>query len=409
MHIHRIAIVGASLAGVHAAEELRTAGYDGEVILLAADESAPHDRPPLSKQFLAGTWDLERITLRTGSFYSDLGIDLRSGCAALSLDLGARRVHTTSGEIGFDGLIIATGSAPRWPTGLPRLRGMHTLRTAADAAALRAEFGESPRVAVLGGGFIGAEVAATARTLGLEVTLVESLPAPLARVFGPTLGSVVADIHRDEGVELRCNVPVTGVEGSDRVERLVLADGTFVDADVVVIGIGAAPVTDWLDSSGLLLSDGVVCDAYCATSAPGVMAAGDVARWQHPRHGSMRVEHHGNAVEQGALAARNLLVAGAERKPYAPIGYVWSDQYEHKIQILGTCSPQDDIRLLHGSTEERSFVAGYFRDGILVGAVGLNERRRLMSTRQHLESPARAEDMLDVFPSLRAGESLSRA
>lgn len=375
--IERIVIVGASLAGVHAAEELRASGFDGEITLLSAEPEAPYDRPPLSKRFLAGTCEEDQLTLRPADAYDALGIRLHLGAAATGLEIGRRVVHSADGLIHpFDGLVIATGSRPRWPAALPRLAGMHTLRSLADSRSIASEFAKTPRVAVLGGGFIGAEVAATARELGLEVTLVEAAPTLMSRALGPSFGDLMVRIHRDRGVDVRCGVAVTGVIGGARVDGLLLADGHRVEADVVVVGVGNEPVTDWLESSGLPLDDGVVCDELCATEVPGIVAAGDVARWRHPRLGMIRSEHHGNAVEQGMAAARTLMGQGT---PYAPVSYVWSDQYEHKIHALGSYRPGDETRMIGPS------LACFVRENRMVGAAGVDARRELMRLRRAIE------------------------
>ncbi|MFF3127364.1 NAD(P)/FAD-dependent oxidoreductase [Streptomyces sp. NPDC057908] len=373
----RIVIAGASLAGVHAAEELRAAGYDGELTMLSAETEPPYDRPPLSKQFLAGSRDQEQLLLRPPDAYDTLGIRLHLGTRASGLDLGLREVRTDDGHVHpYDGLVIATGSRPRWPAGLPRLEGMYTLRTLADARRLAEEFTASPRVAVLGGGFIGAEVAATARGLGLDVILLEAAPTLLGRALGPVLGDLMTRTHRDRGVDVRCGATVTGVTGGTRVDGLLLADGTLIAADVVVVGVGNEPVTDWLEGSGLRLDDGVVCDEFCATDVPGIVAAGDVARWRHPRLGMVRSEHHSNAVDQGMAAARTLL---GERSPYAPVSYVWYDQYAHKIHALGSYRPGDETRMIGPS------LACFVRAGRVVGAAGVDARREVTRMRGVIE------------------------
>lgn len=397
----QVVVVGASVAGVHAAEALRVAGYEGRIVLVDAAEGLPYDRPPLSKQLLAGDWDDDDVLLRAPSAFVDLEIDLRMGWTATGLDPASRVVHTCAGDpIAYDGAIIATGSTARWPRNLPRLDGMHVLRTLQDAHALRDDLARGPRVAVLGGGLIGAEVAATARRLGLEVTVVEALPTPLSRALGPAVGSIVTEVHRDHGVDVRCGSPVSAVEGNGRVEQLVLADGTRLAADVVVVGIGAAPTTDWLASSGVDLDDGVLCDPFCATTLPDVMAAGDIARWRHPRSGSTRVEHHAHAAEQGAHAARNLLAGPGDREPYAPVPYAWSDQFDLKIQMLGAQPAEGTTRLLHGSVAEHKFVTGTFLDGVLVGAVGVNARRQLMRAHSLIDQAACEDEVALAFPEL---------
>ena len=245
-------------------------------------------------------------------------------------------------------------------------------------------------MAVVGAGFIGAEVAATARERGLEVTVIEALPVPLGRVLGTEIGTVCADVHRDHGVDLRLGVGVDGFGGHGRVERVNLSDGTSVDADVVVVGIGVVPNTEWLEGSGLTLDNGVVCDETCL-AAPGIAAAGDVARWPNPLFGeTMRVEHWDNAIAQGQHAALRLLQADDEAQPYAPVPWFWSDQYDRKIQLAGRAAPDDEVRIITGSTEERRFAALYGRAGRLVGRPGLQPS----SPRDEVPQPHRAGHQL---------------
>jgi NADPH-dependent 2,4-dienoyl-CoA reductase/sulfur reductase-like enzyme len=246
-------------------------------------------------------------------------------------------------------------------------------------------------VVVVGAGFIGAEVAATCRKRGLDVTIVEPLPSPMARVLAAEIGAVCAHAHRDQGVELRLGVGVSGVIGGARVERVRLSDGSELPADVVVVGIGAVPATDWLASSGLELSDGVVCDATCATRAPGVVAAGDVARWYHEGYREhVRIEHWTNAVEQADAAAARLL-DGPGVAPFAPIPFVWSDQYDLKIQAAGRIAPDDEVFVAHGSLAERRFVALFGRKGVLTGALAINRVRQLMGYRRMMREGATFE------------------
>ena len=299
-----VAVVGASLAGLRAVETLRRDGYDGRLVLVGAEAHLPYDRPPLSKEFLAGEVEPDDVALRRGP-YDDLDLDLRLGRRAVALDLASRAVALDDGEpVVFDGLVLATGSTPRVVPGTPDLPGINVLRTLDDALAIRAKLDARPRVVVVGAGFIGSEVAATCRLRGLEVTVLEALPAPLVRGLGPVLGMACGELHRDHGVDLRLGVGVAGFEGDGRVERVRLDDGTAVDADLVVVGVGVAPATDWLATSGLTLDNGVVCDETLL-AAPGVVAAGDVARWPNPLFGgeSMRVEHWTNASEQGVAAS----------------------------------------------------------------------------------------------------------
>ncbi|MGH2684814.1 MAG: NAD(P)/FAD-dependent oxidoreductase, partial [Actinomycetota bacterium] len=273
-----IVVVGASLAGLSAAEGLRDGGFDGTITIVGDEPHQPYDRPPLSKELLAGTWEVDRVVLRPDDHLDKLALDWRLGRRAVSLD---ERLHLDDGStVDFDGLVIATGAAPRTIPGTPALDGIYTLRTLDDCLALRADLARSPTVAVVGAGFIGAEVAATCHGRGLDVTVIEAMPVPLERALGLDMGSACASLHSDHGVSVRYGVGVAGFEGNDRVERVVLADGSSVEADVVVVGIGVAPVTGWLERSGVDVVDGVVCDATCASvSRPDVVAAGDVARW----------------------------------------------------------------------------------------------------------------------------------
>jgi NADPH-dependent 2,4-dienoyl-CoA reductase/sulfur reductase-like enzyme len=394
-----VVVVGASLAGLRAAETLRTDGFDGRLAVVGAETHLPYDRPPLSKKVLAGEWEPDRIHLRKPDEYDDLGFDLHLGVKAIGLDTTARQVHLSDGStLAFDGLVIATGAAPRRLPGQPELPGIFELRTLDDALALRRALEEGPRrVVVVGAGFIGAEVAATARSRGLEVSLVEALPVPLARGLGPALGAAIGELHRARGVDVRLGVGVEVMEGSDRVERIRLTDGTELEADVVVVGVGVAPVTDWLEGSGLELRDGVVCDATLAAGPAGVYAAGDLARWPNELFGEeMRVEHWTNAAEQGAAAARNLLATGAggTGAAYAPVPFFWSDQFDARIQFLGRAGGDDDVEVVHGALDGSQFVALYGRAGRFRGVFGLSSPKQVMRYRKLLLGGTSWEDAL---------------
>lgn len=380
--LETIVVVGGSLAGLRGAEALRRLGFSGRLVFVGEEAHEPYDRPPLSKEVLRGDRDPEQIRLAKPEAWEALELDLRLGRRATALDPTPRRVTLDDGEtLSYDGLLIATGAAARRLPG-DDLPGIHVLRTLDDALALRGELEGSPRVAVVGAGFIGAEVAASCRARGLEVTLVEGLPLPLANAIGPEIGGVIADVHRDHGVDLRLGVGVDGFVGGERVGGIRLADGSQIDADVVVVGIGVVPSTDWLEGSGLDLDNGVVCDATCSAGAPGVVAAGDVARWYNPLFDeTMRIEHWTNAVEQGNHAAQRLL-EGEGCEPFAPVPFVWSDQYDRKIQSAGRIRPDDEMRVVHGTTDERRFVALYGRKGKLTGAIALNRVRQLMGYRR---------------------------
>ena len=377
--LRRVTVVGGSLAGTRSAEALRNEGFDGAIRIVGAEDELPFDRPPLSKQVLAGTWEPERARLRGAE---DVDAEWLLGRRATSLDVATRTVTLETGErIDGDAVVIATGAAPRrLPAAVapPDLGGVHVLRSITDCLALAEDFAGDPRVVVIGAGFIGSEVAATAKGRGLDVTVIEALPVPLERILGARMGALCARLHTDNGVTVRLGVAVAGLEGGDdgRVARVRLADGQAVDADVVVVGIGVAPATGWLEGSGLTVADGVVCDARCQ-AAPGVVAAGDVARWYHEGVGAdIRVEHWTNAAEQAHAAARTLL-HGAAAPVYAPVPYFWSDQYKTKIQFVGHSHPGDEVEVVEGSVDEGRFVAAYGRHGKLVGALLWNRAARI--------------------------------
>jgi NADPH-dependent 2,4-dienoyl-CoA reductase/sulfur reductase-like enzyme len=379
MALRSVTVVGGSLAGLRAAEAFRREGFDGILRIVGAEDHLPFDRPPLSKQVLAGTWDPERARLRGAD---ELDADWLLGRQATALDVGTHAVTLDNGErVDAEAVVIATGAAPRrLPAEVapPDLAGVHVLRTLGDCLALAADLAPSPRVVVIGAGFIGSEVAATAKGLGCEVTVVEALPVPLERALGAELGPLCARLHEDHGVSVRLGVAVAGLEGGDdgRVAGVRLADGTAIEADVVVVGVGVAPVTGWLEGSGLTLRDGVVCDDRCQ-AAPGVVAAGDVARWHHPGLGTdVRVEHWTNAAEQAHAAALTLL-HGPAAPAYAPIPYFWSDQHGTKIQFVGHNQVGDTVSIAEGSVEEGRFVATYSRGDRLTAALLWNRPARV--------------------------------
>ncbi|HWG28766.1 MAG TPA: FAD-dependent oxidoreductase [Actinospica sp.] len=355
--------MGASAAGLSAAETLRREGYGGEITLVGAEPQLPYDRPPLSKQILAGEWEADRLALRSDEHLADLGLDFRLGTSATGLDLGARSVALADGSsLEYDALIIATGVRPRRLPG----EGAHVLRTLGDALALRERIGPGTRLVVVGAGFLGAEAAAVARGLGAEVTVLEPAPVPLAHAVGAEVGSVLARAHLENGVDLRTGVGVAAVARGE----VQLADGSVIVADEVLVAIGALPNTEWLESSGLTVDNGVVCDEYCV-AAPGVYAAGDVARWHNPLFDtSMRIEHRTNAAEQGMAVARNLLNPDSP-KPFAPVPYFWSDQYDMKVQAYGYLRGHEQIAVVEGDLAERRFLAAYRTGDRVAGVLGV--------------------------------------
>lgn len=391
-----VAIAGMSLAGLRAAETLRREGFDGRIIAISAEPNVPYDRPPLSKELLAGKAEPDDIVLRSQGI-EDLDLDYRLDARAVSLDASARELTLHDGErVHFDGLVISTGATPRRFPHAPDLAGVFTLRTVDDALALRELLLGRPKIVVIGAGFIGAEVAATCRARGLDVVMLEVLDQPMVRGLGYELGGVIAAVHRDEGVDLRTGVQIDHLVAGDddEVRGVALADGTVVDADVVVVGIGVVPETSWLDGSGLTVENGVVCDETCL-AAPGIVAAGDVARWPNPLFGGalMRLEHWTNATEQGVHAAHRLL--GSET-PFAPVPFVWSDQYDRKIQAVGVVSPDADVHVAHGTLDERQFVALFGKEGRIVGALGFNRARFVMQYRRLIAVRASWDDALQL-------------
>ncbi|MBM3675643.1 MAG: NAD(P)/FAD-dependent oxidoreductase [Actinobacteria bacterium] len=392
--MEHIAVVGASLAGLRAVETLRREGFGGRLTLVGGEPHLPYDRPPLSKELLAGSWQHEEIVLRKVP-YDELDVELRLGVLAAALDVGERTLTLADGTgLAWDGLVIATGATPRALPGVPTLEGLFTLRTIDDCLALRERLDAGPRVCVIGAGFMGAEVAATCRGRGLDVTVLEALPQPMVRGVGARLGEVLADLHRDHGVDLRCGVTVETIEGDGRVEQVQLAGGATVACDVVLVAIGVTPCAGWLEGSGLTLDDGIVCDETLL-AAPGVVAAGDVCRWPNPLFDgeSMRIEHWTNAAEQGVAAAQRLLRSG-DAPAFAPVPFVWSDQYDVKIQSAGRFSGDGHMEVVHGTLGERRFVALFERTGRLSGVLAFSQPRRLMQYRRMIAERATFADAL---------------
>lgn len=380
--MNRIVVVGASAAGLAAVETLRREGYDGTLTLVGDEPHLPYDRPPLSKQLLSSEWEEDRLSLRRPEDLAALGLDLRLGTPARGLDVHGRRVLLADGEaLPYDGLVVATGVRPRRLPG----EGAHVLRTLEDALTLRERLEPGRHLVVVGAGFLGAEAASVAWRLGARVTLLEPAAVPLAHAVGEDVGRVLAQAHHDRGVELRCGVGVTEVT-EDGVR---LADGGIVEADEVLVAIGSLPNTDWLAGSGLPVGDGVVCDEYLE-AARGVYAAGDVARWYNPLFGTaMRIEHRTNAAEQGMAAARNLLAAPGARRPFAPVPYFWSDQYDLKVQAYGFLRGHEETVVVEGDLAERRFVAAYRTGDRVSGALAVGMPPRAIRTwRQAIASGA---------------------
>jgi 3-phenylpropionate/trans-cinnamate dioxygenase ferredoxin reductase subunit len=382
-----IAVVGASLAGLRSAETLRAEGFTGTLHLVGDEAHRPYDRPPLSKQILSGAWDVERVWLSPEEKFDELGLTTHLGDAAVSFDASELEISLASGAtLNVDGVVIATGARTR--TIGPPLEGVHTLRTLDDALAIRSAFEQSPeRVVVVGAGFIGAEVAASARGLGLDVTMIEMAESPFERSLGVEMGAVLADVHREHGVDLRLGVGCEEIIGDDHVRAITLTDGSTIETDLVIVGIGVVPNVEWLDGSGLTIDNGVVCDVTCA-AAPGVVAAGDVAQWPNGHFGeTMRVEHWDNAITQAAHAAKRLL-HGETVGPYEPVPWFWSDQYDRKIQLAGRTTNFDAFEIVDGDIESRKFAAIYGRGGTIVAVLGFNRPRHVMRYRGLIDEKA---------------------
>ncbi|MFF9031576.1 NAD(P)/FAD-dependent oxidoreductase [Streptomyces iakyrus] len=379
-----VAVVGASLAGLSAARSLRKQGYDGRLVVIGEELHRPYDRPPLSKEFLAGGIGEADLALEPDD--EDLQAEWLLGARAAGLGTTPRAVRLSDGrEVRADGIVIATGASARTLPGMDGLAGVHTLRTLDDARALRDELARGGRLVVIGGGFIGAEVASTARALGLDVTIVEAAPTPLAGPLGATMGGIVSGLHADHGVRLLCGVGVKGLSGETRVDAVLMEDGRSIPADIVVVGVGARPCVDWLAGSGVELDDGVKCGADGRTSLAGVVAVGDCASWYDPRAGThRRVEHWTGARERPDAAVAALLSWG-ESEPGVPRPpYFWSDQYGVKIQFAGNASRADSVTIEEGAADDRDVLAVYRRAGRPVAVLGMNQPRLFMRWRKQL-------------------------
>jgi NADPH-dependent 2,4-dienoyl-CoA reductase/sulfur reductase-like enzyme len=398
-----VTIVGASLAGLRVAQALRRLGFTETITVLGDEPYRPYDRPPLSKEYLDAGPDggdaAAPPSLASQEELAALELDLRLSCQATCLDAAGRKVELASGErVGYDRLVIATGArARRHPLGVGP-GGFLSLRTVDDATAIRAALDGRPNVVVLGGGFIGAEVAAAVRKRGLDVTMIEMLPAPMSRTLGPTVGTLLARLHEDHGVRVRLGTTVAAVrrDGGGRVAELELANGCVVPADVVIEGLGATPATGWLRDSGLDLADGVGCDPDLRVLGPagvfaGVFAAGDVARRPHDLLGeTVRIEHWTNVSEHAEIVAAAIM--GAPRPAAAP-PYVWSDQYGHRIQVVGRPRPDDAVTVIE-DRGKGGHVAVYERDGIVSGVFTIDSPRVMLMGRRAISGRLGSREFL---------------
>lgn len=398
----RVVIVGASLGGVRTARALQRAGHDGEIVLLGDEPHVPYDRPPLSKAFLTSEYDVS-LALQREDLYE--GIDLRLGVRAVGLDVETRTVTLADGqEVGADHVVIATGSMARRLPGTEALDRVLTLRSLDDATRLRDGLRAADRLVVVGAGFIGCEVASSARELGVHVTVVEPLDAPVVRGVGPVVGEFVADMHRRHGVTMHLGVGVEKVTADDAL-RVVLTDGRTESADLVLVGIGAVPNTEWLVGSGLSIDRGalVADEALRVEGGAGrVWAVGDVAAFPSATFGGMlRMEHWTNATEMAGVVARNI-VDPAAAAVHDPVPYVWSDQYDHKFQVLGVVSGDDEVEFVAGEPGEEPFLAAFFRDGMLRGVVGMDSPRAVMMARTLIADGAHRAAVMTYVEALKS-------
>jgi NADPH-dependent 2,4-dienoyl-CoA reductase/sulfur reductase-like enzyme len=395
-----VVVVGGGLAGARSVQELRAQGHRGRVTLVAAEPHLPYDRPPLSKAYLDASDEAPAdVRFRTEEYLRDeLGVTLRLGSPATALDTGARTVTVDGRAVGYDALVIATGGWARTLPGSEGIAGVHTLRTLDDARAVRAALDAGARTVVIGAGFIGSEVASAARKRGLPATIVESLPVPLTRSVGEDMGHACAELHRAHGTDLRCGVTVEGLETSGgRVTGVRLAGGDLVPADLVVVGIGVVPSTEWLRGSGVTLHErdgGVVTDGTLR-AAEGVYAAGDVVHFENGLFDGelMRLEHWTTAAEQGALAARNALDPGGA-KALSTVPYFWSDWYTSRIQFVGI-PRADEIRVVSAETGDDRFLALYRRGDRLVGTITIDRPTQIMKYRRLIAQRASWEQALE--------------
>jgi len=407
--MNHVVIVGASLAGLRAGETLRSSGFDGQITMIGAEPHMPYDRPPLSKKFLAGEWDADRIALRKPEDLLALNLTWMLGESAIGLDTNTQEITLESGSVvHYDGLIIATGGVVRRLPQQPDLKGVHVLRTLDDAMALRAEISEGTRVVVIGAGFIGLEAAATATQRGAVVTVLEGLEAPLVRAIGSEMGAAIGAIHQRNGVTIRCGVNVQSIDGDVRVSSVTLSSGETILADVVVVGIGVAPATQWCADSSLTLRDGIVCDENLNAGPSTVFAAGDVMRWPNAffvdTEPDMRVEHWTNAAEQGAHVAKNLMAVfnGEPMLPYVAVPFFWSDQFNARIQFLGRASATADVDVVAGSVTEGKWCAIFSVNGRLTGVLGVSMPKLVMPSRAMLSTHTSRQEALDHFADVVA-------
>ena len=384
--------------------------------MVGDERHMPYDRPPLSKNFLAGEWEADRVALRKPEALDELKLTWKLGSAATSLNTSNNTVSLADGSaITYDGLIVATGGTVRRLPNQPNIAGVHVLRTLDDAEALRAEITDGANVVVIGAGFIGLEAAATATKRGAKVTVLEGLEAPLIRALGAEMGAAIGEVHVRNGVTVRCGVQVQSIDGTDHVKSITLGNGETIAADVVIVGIGVAPATQWCETSGLTIRDGIVCNENLCAGPENVFVAGDVLRWPNALfsdvEADMRVEHWTNAAEQGAFAAKNLLASlnGTEQEPYAAVPFFWSDQFEARVQCLGRPSANAQVDIVDGSVAEGKWCAIYSVNNRLTAVLGVSKPKLVMPSRALLSKHTTRDEALAHFERVIAAQAAATA
>jgi NADPH-dependent 2,4-dienoyl-CoA reductase/sulfur reductase-like enzyme len=374
--MEQVVIVGAGLGGVRTAESLRAEGFAGQITLVGDELHQPYDRPPLSKQVLAGSWSEERALLHRGDL-AELDVSVHLGRSVIGVD--STDVHLDDGsQLPYHALVVATGVRPRRLPGQPDHPDLHVLRTLDDCRALRDSMSRARSLLVVGAGFIGAEVAATARMAGLQVTMLEALPVPFARALGEQMGQLCAQLQTDHGVTVRCGVPLVGFAGSDSGVTAQLADGTMVRADCGVVGVGTMIDDGWLAGLEIPTAAGLLCDTAGLVEGTGnVYAVGDIAAWRHPTVGDRpRIEHWTSATEQAAVVSQRLAGKAITRQADI-VPYFWSDQYGLTLQLIGRCDLATSVEVLHDPGAVKGTVAGYFAGNHLVAVLAFHAPRLL--------------------------------
>lgn len=409
-----IVIIGASQTGSTAAIVLRDEGFEGRLIVIGAEPYLPYERPPLSKKFLQEGLPVEKLLIRPAAYYEERGIEMRLGVAAKRVDPVAKVVELENGEqIAYDKVLIATGVRNRKLTAPgANLPGVYNLRTAADGERIRLALVAGRKAVLVGMGFIGSELAASLRQLGMDVTVVEPMKVPLAHILGEEVGRVIEGFHRENGVKMHLGELVTELVGNGtdngngtstgKVQRVITNTGRQLPCDIVIYGVGVEPVTEVVAESGVKLDRGILVDEYCRTNVEGIFAAGDVANHFHPLVGRhIRVEHYQNAISQGMAAARSML--GKLQQPYAEVHWFWSDQYQYNIQYAGFHTQWDQF-VVRGNLEQRDFLGFYLKDGRISAAVTVNRGKDLRLTMRLIEAqvPVDVADLTNEEVKLRS-------